>query len=404
MVRVQTPKTPAPIQMLQWVLNPTEYANTNFQRFGDCYQAAVLPMNPEPLIFLNHPEAIQYLLTKDSSDVLTAPGEANALAEPLLGKNSVILASGKQHRRQRQLLMPPFHGERMKAYGTLICQITQELIDEWPIGEARCTRQLMQTITMRVILQAIFGLYESDRYRRLEKLLGERLDLVSTPLTSMIIFLPQLNVDLGPWSLGGKIRQVAAEIDELIYAEIQERRANFDPDRTDVLSLLLSARDEQGAGLTDEELHDELMTLLVAGHETTATALTWALYWIHQLPEVQRKLIAELEPWKDSSDLTAIARLPYLKAVCNETLRIYPVALLTLPRRVEQPITLMGRDLENRFAINGLHLFRSPSSRTVSRARTVPTRTLSRATILSLRICSLWRWGPSLYWRSAGDV
>lgn len=207
-----------------------------------------------------------------------------------------------------------------------------------------------------MILQAVFGLHQGDRYRRLEVLLAERLNLVSSPLTSIFIFFPWLMVDLGPQSIGGRVRRLVEETDQLIYAEIQERRANLDPDRTDVLSLLLSARDPQGEGLTDEELHDELMTLLVAGHETTATALAWALYWIHCLPEVQQKLLAELAPWGHSSDLTSsdltgsdltmISRLPYLNAVCNETLRIYPVAMVTLPRRVEKPISLLGYDLE----------------------------------------------------------
>lgn len=204
----------------------------------------------------------------------------------------------------------------------------------------------MQIITMRVILQAVFGLYEGERYQRLEYLLSTRLNLASTPLSSAALFFPQLMVDLGPWSMGGKTRRLVAETDELLYAEIRERRTNPDPNRTDVLSLLLSARDENGEGLTDVELHDELMTLLVAGHETTATALAWALYWLHRQPEIRQKLLAEFADVTDATDYTTIAKLPYLNAVCNETLRIYPVAMLALPRRVEKPLQLLGYDLE----------------------------------------------------------
>lgn len=346
MSAVPRPKTPALLQTLEWVFHPLEYMETNFQRFGDLFQASISPVNPEPLILVNHPEAIGYILTHDNSKEMTAPGEVNILAKPLLGENSLILLNGKQHRQRRQIVMPPFHGDRMKAYSELICSITREVMDEWQLNQTFSARDAMQKITMRVILQAVFGLHEGDRYRQLEQLLAERLNTISTPLTSILVFFPQLAIDLGPQSIGGKIRRTVEKTDRLLYAEIRERRANLDPAQTDVLSLLLSAKDENGQGLTDEELHDELITLLIAGHETTATALAWALYWIHKLPEVRLKLEKELEPWQQSNDFTSITRLPYLTAVCNETLRIYPVALVTLPRRVEKPMQLMGYDLE----------------------------------------------------------
>ena len=346
MVSIPRSNTPALVQLLQWVLNPLGYMRTNFQRFGDCFQAEISPVSPEPLILLNHPEAIQYLLTHDTTKEITSLGDLNILAKPLLGENSMILLNGKQHRQRRQLVVPPFHGERMKAYGESIYTIAREVIATWEIGKPFYIRDAMQQITMRVILQVVFGLYEGDRYRRLERLLAQRLNLITTPVTSIFVFFPQLMIDLGPWSLAGKVRRLVQETDELIYAEIQERRAKPNPDRTDILSLLLSARDEEGQGLTDAQLHDELMTLLIAGHETTATALAWAFYWVHRLPEVFSKLMAELAVHRDTPDLMAIARLPYLTAVCNETLRIHPVALVTFPRRVEKPLQIQGYDLE----------------------------------------------------------
>lgn len=346
MVAIQRPKTPALLQTLQWVFDPLNYMETNFQRFGALFRAEISPVNAEPIIFVNHPDAVQYLLSHDNSDELTAPGEVNTLLKPLFGENSLLLLSGKQHRQRRQLMVPPFHGERMKAYGDLICKITEGVMAQWQPGERFCARDAMQKITMQVILQAVFGLHEGDRYQRLEHLLAERLNLISTPVTSVLLFFPQLTIDLGPWSVGGRVRRLVEETDQLLYAEIRERRAQPDPDRTDVLSLLLMAKDSNGEGLTDEELHDELMTLLVAGHETTATALAWALYWIHSRPAVYQKLMTELDQSSQTSDLMAISRLPYLTAVCSETLRIYPVAMVTLPRRVEKPMQLMGYDLE----------------------------------------------------------
>ncbi len=134
-------------------------------------------------------------------------------------------------------------------------------------------------------------------------------------------------------------------VDALLYAEIQERRDCPDPTRTDILSLLMAARDEAGESMTDVELRDELMTLLVAGHETTATALAWALYWLHKLPAVKAKLLAELDALGVAPDLNAIVKAPYLEAVCNETLRIYPVAMLTLPRVSLNSVTLAGREI-----------------------------------------------------------
>lgn len=131
-----------------------------------------------------------------------------------------------------------------------------------------------------------------------------------------------------------------------MFAEIQERRQQHDPSRTDVLTLLLQAQDEDGEAMTDEQLRDELMTLLIAGHETTATAVAWALYWVHRTPSVQNQLLHELEALGTNPDPMAIVRLPYLTAICNEALRIYPIAMLTVPRAVKEPVELMGYQLQ----------------------------------------------------------
>lgn len=162
-----------------------------------------------------------------------------------------------------------------------------------------------------------------------------------------------LQLDLGAWSPWGNFVRQRQQIDELLYAEIRERREQPDPDRTDILSLLLLARDEEGKLMTDQELRDELMSLMFAGSETTATAMSWTLYWVHRLPEVREKLLKELETLGDSPDPMTIFRLPYLTAVCNETLRIHPVAMLTFPRVVEEPVELLGQQLEPGTALVG---------------------------------------------------
>lgn len=350
---IPTPKAPTLLQIGQWIFDPLGYMTNNFQKFGDLFQAYVSWGSSEPLLMLSEPQAIQYLLTHDTTKQFTAPGDVNRILEPLLGRQSLILLSGNEHRRRRQLVMPPFHGERLKAYGKIIQDITNQVISQWSTDTSLNVRNAMQKITMRVILEAVFGLYEGERYNRLEQLLSQRLNMTGSPMGAVLLFLPWLRKDFGAWSPGYRIRQLAEETDQLLFAEIKERRNNPDPNRVDILSLLLMAEDEDGNGLTDQDLRDELMTLLVAGHETTATALTWSMYWIHSLPEVKEKLLAELETVTDINDPSQFLKLPYLSAVCNETLRIHPVAMLTFPRRVEEPIALCGYDLEPGMMIMG---------------------------------------------------
>ncbi len=149
-----------------------------------------------------------------------------------------------------------------------------------------------------------------------------------------------------PWSPWGYFQNLKKELSELLYAEIRERRQQYDPSRTDILTLLLSASDEVGVGMTDDELYDELLTLLAAGHETTATAMAWIMYWVHYQPYVRNKLLEELDPLGDSPDPMTISRLPYLTAVCSESLRIYPVLPLNFLHLVREPVELMGYQLE----------------------------------------------------------
>lgn len=143
------------------------------------------------------------------------------------------------------------------------------------------------------------------------------------------------------------------QLDRLIYAEIADRRRNYQPDRSDIFNLLIGSQDADGKGMSDIELHDELMTMLFAGHETTATALAWALYWINYLPEVSEKLLAELATLGTERDAIKIGKLPYLNAVCSETLRIYPVGMLTFPRITQEPVSLQGYDLEPGMLVSG---------------------------------------------------
>ncbi|MDM9583903.1 cytochrome P450 [Nostoc sp. GT001] len=339
------PQTPAVVQMLRWVVNPMSFMEACAKSYGEIFTLR-LDKNLPPIVIVSNPEAQQQILTNDTKE-LEAPGDLNQLFEPLLGKHSVITISGAEHQRQRQLLMPPFHGERMRNYSQVITDVTKQVISQYQIGKRFNIRSATQAITLRVIMQAVFGLYEGPRAEKLQHFLGDLLEKASSRLSVALLYFPALQRDFRPINFWGKQKRLQQEADELIYQEIRERREQPDSSRTDILSLLMAARDEAGQPMTDEELRDELMTLLVAGHETTATALAWALYWIHKIPSVRQKLLQELDSLGDNPDPSTVFKLPYLNAVCSETLRIYPVAILTLSRVVRTPISLGGYELES---------------------------------------------------------
>jgi unspecific monooxygenase len=307
------------------------------QRYGDIFTLRIGPVF-SPQVFISNPQMIQEVFNTDPKYLDS--GEEAGIKSPLIGQQSLLALGGARHRRHRKLLMPPFHGERMRAYGQLVDDITEQVTTRWTIGERFSVRSSMQAISLRIILKAVFGLEDGSRYEKLQELLIARLNPKSPLLEGLMFLFPALRLDLGPWSPWGQFMRQLKQIDELIYAEIAERREKPDPSRTDILSLMMSARDEQGQPMTDVELRDELMTLLIAGHETTATALAWALYWIHYLPQMREKLLQELDTLGDNPDMSAILRLPYLNAVCQETLRIYPVAMLALNRIVKAPLQI----------------------------------------------------------------
>ncbi|MBD2080147.1 cytochrome P450 [Leptolyngbya sp. FACHB-17] len=338
-----TLQTPFLLQELQWVADPVSYMEKAAQQHPDLFSAGIV--GGSHLVFVNHPQAIQDILTSDRKRFL-APGEVNRILAPLIGDYSVIMLSGDRHKRRRQLLMPPFHGERMRAYGNLICKLTEKVFSRIPIAQSFTARSATQEISLQVILEAVFGVTEGERFNRLRSAITTMTERFRSPLAASFLFFPWMQRDLGAWMPWGKFVRDRANIDELLYAEIADRRRENNPDRVDILSLLMAARDENGEPMSDPELRDELMTLLFAGHETTATAMAWALYWTHRLPQVREKLLQELDSIGSNPDPMTIARLPYLSAVCNEALRLYPVAMLTFTRVVNEPLELLGHPLQ----------------------------------------------------------
>ncbi|MCC5621325.1 cytochrome P450 [Nostoc sp. CHAB 5715] len=337
-------KTPSFLQKLQWVADPVRYMEKAAQQYPDIFTGKIIGFG-DTVVFVNHPQAIQEILTNDRKK-FAAVGKMNKIGEPLVGEYSVALLEGTRHKQQRQLVMPAFHGERMQAYGQRICGLCTKVFNQLPLNQHFLARNLTQEITLQIILQVVLGLNEEEKLQKLKHLLPQMLDLFRSPLSSSLLFFSFLQQDLGAWSPWGKFLRDRQQIDQLIYAEISDRREQNDSERNDILSMLISAQDDTGQPMTDQELRDQLMTLIVAGYETTATAMAWGLYWIHQKPLVREKLLQELDTLGDSPDPMSIYRLPYLSAVCNETLRIHPVLMFSFPRVVQEPVELLGHPLE----------------------------------------------------------
>ncbi|WP_446341959.1 cytochrome P450 [Coleofasciculus sp. F4-SAH-05] len=331
------------LQVFKWLSDPVGYMEATAKEYGDIFTSPVV-VNLGDVVFISNPQGLQTILSNPQQ--FPASGNLNKTLQPLLGSNSIILLDGEEHKKRRKLLLPPFHGERMQAYGQLICDITKNVTSQWRVDQPFAIRDSLQKIAMRVIFSTVFGLHDRPHYRQLQELLSARLNATSSPLSASLIFFPFLAKDYGDWSPGAKIQRHQRQIDELLYAEIRDRRAEGESNRTDILSLLLSARDENGEGMSDEELRDELITLLVGAYENTATGLAWAFYWVHRLPKVKEKLLAEIDSLGENPNPMSLFKLPYLTAVWQETLRIYPVGVLTLPRLVQESVEVGGTYLE----------------------------------------------------------
>lgn len=327
--------TPPLVQTLQLVINPIRFFERCARDYGDVFTARVLGLHSPPVVFLGHPDAVKAVFTAPPGQFEL--GKVTHVFRPLTGEQSLIMMEGEQHQRQRQLLMPPLHGERMALYGETICQLTQNLIQALPQNQVFSMRKLMAEITLDTILQVVFGVQRGERYEQLKIRIGGMLEAITNPIYSSFFFFPPLQQDWGAWSPWGHFTRLRHAIDTLVYQEIAERRTQDYTQRCDLLSLLMAAEDEQGKNMSDQELRDQLMTLLLLGHETTASSLAWAFYWIYHTPSVLAKLQQELAG-AESNPAANLPQLPYLNAVCQETLRLYPIALIAQPRIVKEPL------------------------------------------------------------------
>lgn len=331
------PRSPVAIQTWQWLNKPIEFMQRLRARYGDVFTIRLATSGN--VILISNPAIIREVFTTPGEDARA--GEVAALLKPLVGKGSLLLLDGAQHLRHRKMVLPPFHGERMRFYTNTMQAVAERALAALPVGAPVTLRPVMQQITLHIILRTVFGMQADDEVQGLEGHLLRLLDTAASPLSSLLLVpLFQLDFPLSPWR---RFVDKRAQLDAAIYDVIRKRRAQPQLDSDDVLGLMLQARDEQGLPLTDEEVRDELVTLVVAGHETTATALCWAVQCLLEAPQAYRQLQDELSQLDDEevglSLLEQLPRLTYLDAVIKETLRLRPVVPI-VGRRLHAPMNV----------------------------------------------------------------
>jgi cytochrome P450 family 135 len=311
-------------QTSRWMARPLSFLRGLQKEHGDLFTLHLL--QEDPWVMVGDPALVERIF-RAPTDVLHA-GEPKRLLEPILGPRSVLLLDEAPHMRQRRLLLPPFHGDRMARYAGAMRAAAEAELERWPTGVAAPSAPHMGTITLEVILRAVFGVSEREQLDPLRETLRGLLDFVAGDARTVLVALAE------PQRLEGErlagLRAILARTDELVLAEIARRRAQPDlGEREDIMSLLLAARHEDGSPMSDGELRDELLTLLVAGHETTATSLAWALERLVRSPGAMERTVAEAEAGGG----------PYTDAVIQETLRLRPVFPM-VARAVKKPFEL----------------------------------------------------------------
>jgi cytochrome P450 len=314
--------------LLGYLRDPYGSTERGFLQHGD--PCTVRPLGGN-VVMTARPELIKLILGLDPA---TLDPFGVQLLSPILGAESLMMLGGERHRAARKLLTPPFHGARMRAYARIMNDIAERDIATWPQGRPFWIQPRMQAISLRVILHAVLGL-AGDEALTVEKLV---LSVIAS-LSPSVMFIKALQHNfggLGPWA---KLQRTTGALEAHLNQRLDERRRDSQP-REDILSMILEARYDDGSAMTNRQVFETMMTLIIAGHETTALSLAWALWLIHRHPAVLERLTAELAT-VDAGDPEAVTKLPYLEAVCHETMRIKPIASSIL-RLLKEPLDFAG--------------------------------------------------------------
>ena len=332
------PKLPAIAQVFAWAFRPTQFMSQAARKYGETFTIR-FPGFPKQVLYSN-PRDIKEIFTGPAEDLHA--GKGNEILEPLVGRRSVFLLDGTRHMQQRKLLLPPFHGQKMHSYCNQMRKTANAVIDSLPIDQTVGIHAYTKRFTLDIILKIGLGISEGHHFTRLRKLLGDVLDGASSPL----LLARMLQVNLGPLTAWRRFSRSLTEIEKNLFQLVDERRPSNDAKQSDILTMLMSAKHEDGRSITFDDLRDEVMTILIAGGETTSSALAWAVFHILKTPGVLDKIREELDVVLDGDDITAehLPKLNYLDAVVKETLRLSPV-IPTVGRALQRPMTIGGHDL-----------------------------------------------------------
>ena len=315
------PRQPSVIQTIAWWARPISFLERCRAQYGNVFTIRLL--GTPPFVMIADPAQVKEVFT--ASPEVLHPGEGARILEPLVGKRSVLLLDEQDHLSQRKLMLPAFHGEKMQRLVSTMQEVADQEAESWPAGRPIELHSCFQALTLEVILRAVFGLDAGPQLDGLRTRLGSMLDITAKPAT-LVPFLQRGK----EWE---SFEHTRSEADAMIFDLIDSRRGEGE-EGDDILSMLLGARHEDGTPMTHQELRDELMTLLVAGHETTASELAWAIERLAREPAVVKRLHEEIDA--DGDDV-------YVTATINETLRRRPVLPNAQPRMVKQPIEIGGR-------------------------------------------------------------
>jgi cytochrome P450 len=324
------PESHPALNMARWLRNPFRFLDLARARYGDTFTMRIGVLTA---VIVSEPEAVKqvFALGPDEGHA----GEANFILKAFLGPGSLLLLDGAPHARHRKMMQPAFHGERMNAYGRTMIDLANASIDHWPVGEAFAVHKPLQSVTLDVIIRTVFGVEDGPRFVRLAELLKGVLDAGASP---MLLF-PFLQRNLGPLTPWARLMKAGELSSEILREEIRAGRARGTTGRTDVLAMMLDARDESGQPLSEDDVHDELVTLLLAGHETTATSLAWALRWILPNTSLIKRLRDEIAT--AGGEPERIVKLPLLDATVKESLRLQPIVPV-VARVLKKPMRIGG--------------------------------------------------------------
>jgi cytochrome P450 family 110 len=335
---------PAAYQKLRFLTSPIGLLESCARRHGDAFR---LLLGRPGLFVFSRPDHVKAIYTADT-EVLRAGEAKRAIFGRLLGGASSLLLDGEPHLRRRKLLLPQFKGERMAMYASRIAAETRAAIARMPVGQPFALLPIVQSLTLRVMLSALLGPEDASSaplWRAMER-------FATDAASSRLLMAPALQWDLGPYSPWGRVQRVVRAANGAVESEIQRRRARPNEGR-DLLDLLLSSSDEHGASLTDAEVKDEVLTLVVAGHEITSMVLTWLVHAVISRPEVQARIDGELEAIGEHD----VGGLTYLDSVVRESMRFHSVVPIGSARLATEDTRIGEHDVPRGAMVNvAIHL------------------------------------------------